>query len=212
MVTSLLPPISIISLIQFILHYIWQFCFYWCWVDWSWSMWVLQPYLRPWEFKSSEFISSGVVFGNWWGVWEVKIGRKWGQNRVRISWQRGRQVGAFSVFSPGDTGIPFIIWPFFVFFRKIDRFRGWCNITPKSCPKLAGFLMSVILPVSVHCLALDFLHLSSYCFIVFLFSSKHLSEREYGSSLSAGYYQSITHYLYQSSPINIQSIISVVCC
>jgi len=35
-----------------------------------------------------------------------------------------RQVGAFSVFGVRHTGIPFIFWPFFAFFRKIDRFRG----------------------------------------------------------------------------------------
>jgi len=41
-----------------------------------------------------------------------------------------RQVGAFSVFWPRDTGIPFIFWAFFDFFQKIARLRGWCNITP----------------------------------------------------------------------------------
>jgi len=43
---------------------------------------------------------------------------------------RGRQVGAFSVFWQGDTGGPFIFGLFLLFFQKIDRFRGWCNITP----------------------------------------------------------------------------------
>jgi len=40
-----------------------------------------------------------------------------------------RQVGAFSVFWPRDTGIPFIFRPFLLFFHKIARLRGWCNTT-----------------------------------------------------------------------------------
>jgi len=42
----------------------------------------------------------------------------------------GRQVGAFSVFWPGHTGIPFIFSAFLLFFHYFARFRGWCNITP----------------------------------------------------------------------------------
>jgi len=34
------------------------------------------------------------------------------------------QVGAFSVFWPRDTGIPFIFRPFLLFFHKIARLRG----------------------------------------------------------------------------------------
>jgi len=41
---------------------------------------------------------------------------------------RGRQVGAFSDFCGRHTGGPFIFRQKTLFFRKIDRFRGWCNI------------------------------------------------------------------------------------
>jgi len=44
-----------------------------------------------------------------------------------------RQVGAFSVFGAGHTGGPFIFRPKSPFFRKICRFRGWCNTTPSVC-------------------------------------------------------------------------------
>jgi len=70
-----------------------------------------------------------------WGLGGPKIHDFRPQNRGPKLCFRGRQVGAFSDFWARHTGTPFIIWPFFVFFRKIDRFRGWCNITPKSCPK-----------------------------------------------------------------------------
>jgi len=39
-------------------------------------------------------------------------------------WFSTCQVGAFCVFWPGYTETPFIFCPFFVFFRKIARFRG----------------------------------------------------------------------------------------
>jgi len=57
------------------------------------------------------------------------------ENGVPKTGDRGRQVGAFSIFRPGDTGIPFIFWRFFAIFRKIVRFRGWCNTTPVGLPK-----------------------------------------------------------------------------
>jgi len=38
----------------------------------------------------------------------VENSRKTGENRVRKSGDRGRQVGAFSVFRPRHTGISFI--------------------------------------------------------------------------------------------------------
>jgi len=43
-----------------------------------------------------------------------------------------RQVGAFSVFGAGHTGGPFIFSRKSRFFRKICRFRGWCNTTPSA--------------------------------------------------------------------------------
>jgi len=69
------------------------------------------------------------IVGDWWWGCAEK-GWKMGENRGPGKCFRGRQVGAFSVFSLGDTGTPFIFWPFFVFFTKFCRFRGWCNITP----------------------------------------------------------------------------------
>jgi len=58
------------------------------------------------------------------GLEMTKIGPKIGKNGGPkfVFW--GRQVGAFSVFSPGHTGGPFIFCPFLRFFRKIDRLRG----------------------------------------------------------------------------------------
>jgi len=49
-----------------------------------------------------------------------KEGRKWVQKRG----DPDRQVGAFSIFRPGDTGIPFIFSRKSLFFRKMSRFRG----------------------------------------------------------------------------------------
>jgi len=54
----------------------------------------------------------------------VEIGQKMGKNGGILKVFRGRQVGAFSDFCQGDTGTPFIFWPFFVFFTKFCRFRG----------------------------------------------------------------------------------------
>jgi len=67
-------------------------------------------------------------------VWTVALDRKtpiFGGSKKCF---RGRQVGAFSDFWPGHTGGPFIFRQKTRFFRKIDRLRGWCNITPKSWP------------------------------------------------------------------------------
>jgi len=50
--------------------------------------------------------------------------QKMTKKRPPKKWFWGRQVGAFSVFRPGDTGTPFIFWGFLPFFHKIDRFRG----------------------------------------------------------------------------------------
>jgi len=75
-------------------------------------------------------LSGGVSYV--WG--EMGERRKMGRKRARKWPQKrglgGRQVGAFSVFRARHTGIPFIFWRFSLFFQKIDRLRGWCNITP----------------------------------------------------------------------------------
>jgi len=68
-----------------------------------------------------------------------------------------RQVGAFSVFRLRDTGIPFIFWPFSLFFRKNGRLRGWCNTGPgipvfyhpKSIPHITSCL-SVAYSNTIH--------------------------------------------------------------
>jgi len=52
------------------------------------------------------------------------------KNEAQKKRDRDRQVGAFSVFGLGHTGIPFIFCCFFAFFRFFCRFRGWCNTTP----------------------------------------------------------------------------------
>jgi len=64
-----------------------------------------------------------------------KFGGNMPENGVPKTGFGGRQVGAFSIFRPGHTGIPFIFWRFFAFFRKIGRLRGWCNTTPVRQPK-----------------------------------------------------------------------------
>jgi len=86
----------------------------------------------------------------------IKIGRKIGQKGGPKKCFRGRQVGAFSVFWQGDTGIPFIFWRFLAFFRFFCRFRGWCNITAgpgyfTASPNLYPVLppLPVVLPVFV---------------------------------------------------------------
>jgi len=53
-----------------------------------------------------------------------KLAEKQPQNGVPKTGFGGRQVGAFSIFRSGDTGIPFIFWPFSSFFRKSAQFRG----------------------------------------------------------------------------------------
>jgi len=53
-----------------------------------------------------------------------KIGPKMTKKGPPKSGLGDRQVGAFSVFWPRDTGIPFIFWAFFDFFQKIARLRG----------------------------------------------------------------------------------------
>jgi len=64
------------------------------------------------------------------GVREDKNRENMGQKQPPKSGLGDRQVGAFSVFRPGDTGIPFIFSRFWRFFRKNGRLRGWCNTGP----------------------------------------------------------------------------------
>jgi len=96
-----------------------------------------------WMYRDDEARSQTLV-GLWW-VWDEwedsipEMSRKYGQNHVQKSGFGGRQVGAFSVFRSGDTGIPFIFWQKTLFFHKIARLRGWCNITPSVCGN-PGFL------------------------------------------------------------------------
>jgi len=59
-----------------------------------------------------------------------KISQKRAQKQPPKSGLGDRQVGAFSVFRLRDTGIPFIFWPFWLFFQKNGRLRGWCNTGP----------------------------------------------------------------------------------
>jgi len=71
----------------------------------------------------------------WW-EWQNKkmeICRKRCKKQPPKSGLGDRQVGAFSVFRARHTGIPFIFRPKSLFFRKICRFRGWCNTTPSVC-------------------------------------------------------------------------------
>jgi len=56
-----------------------------------------------------------------------KISQKRARKQAPKSGLGDRQVGAFSVFRLRDTGIPFIFWPFWLFFQKNARLRGWCN-------------------------------------------------------------------------------------
>jgi len=63
---------------------------------------------------------------------DAKRGRKEATGRGRKYGFWRPWVGAFSVFSPGHTGTPFIFWPKLPFFAKIGRFRGWCNTTPST--------------------------------------------------------------------------------
>jgi len=47
-----------------------------------------------------------------------RIGGKLGENGVQNKWQRGCQVGAFSVFGRGYTGNPVQIWWFLAYFSE----------------------------------------------------------------------------------------------
>jgi len=88
------------------------------------------------------------------GIRDLLNTRKIGKKRVRKLCFRGRQVGAFSVFSPGYTGGPFIFRRFSRFLRKIVRLRGWCNITPVWLSKMNtydlnwGWAYSLILSIT----------------------------------------------------------------
>jgi len=64
--------------------------------------------------------NTGAGLGPGFGIGRLKLGIKRG-SKIVFSGAPGRGVLRFW---PGDTGTPFIFWPFFVFFRKIDRFRG----------------------------------------------------------------------------------------
>jgi len=64
------------------------------------------------------------------GVREDKKQQNMSQKQPPKKGLGDRQVGAFSVFRPGDTGIPFIFSRFWRFFQKNGRFRGWCNTGP----------------------------------------------------------------------------------
>jgi len=64
------------------------------------------------------------------GVWGIKCAEKQPWNRPPKTGFGDRQVGAFCKFRVWHTGIPFIFSPKMRFFRKFDRFRGWCNTTP----------------------------------------------------------------------------------
>jgi len=70
----------------------------------------------------------------WCAGWvgDTKRGAKSAKKGVQKRGDPDRQVGAFSVFGAGHTGGPFIFRPKSLFFRKIGRFRGWCNTTPSS--------------------------------------------------------------------------------
>jgi len=83
----------------------------WC-LTYAWGSWM------DWDCMLGGWVWVSVRVSEWGGcgAW---IPPKRGQKRVRKLCFRGRQVGAFSVFWQGDTGIPFIFWLFFVFFRKI---------------------------------------------------------------------------------------------
>jgi len=61
----------------------------------------------------------------------MRGGQKTSKNSPQKSGLGGRQVGAFSVFGARHTGIPFIFSLKTLFFRKMSRFRGWCNTTPR---------------------------------------------------------------------------------
>jgi len=60
--------------------------------------------------------------------WEVNVDPENAQKRVKKQAPKSglgdRQVGAFSVFRPRHTGIPFIFWRFLAFFQKTEQFRG----------------------------------------------------------------------------------------
>jgi len=73
----------------------------------------------------------GIVYKNKFGLQDLcgfggdnnnKKCQKWAEKGPQKRGLGGRQVGAFSVFRPGDTGIPFIFWPKSAFFHKIVRF------------------------------------------------------------------------------------------